>query len=378
MMRREAETIVIGGGIVGCGIGYFLSELTEGPIVVVERDQLGSGSTGGSFGGVRQQFSQPLEIELSRRGHVFWRTCAERFDAPCPFHEDGYLFLTGRDVIADRLVRAAELQKAQGMPDVHVVRPDDIARLFPWLSTEGLTLGTYSPRDGHVNPMDGVAALAGAARRRGVVLREGFPVSGLARRDGGWEVTGPEHLTAGRVVVAAGCWSPALLRPFGLALDLWPKPLHGAITAPVTLGERVPLTIDLDTGFEVEREGAGLLISVLRDTDPDGYGPAQMLADFHELARRRAPALEDVQIVRHTRGLVDHGGDGHPYVGEVEDGLWMAAGFSGHGTMHGPVVAELLARTIAGRPDPAFDLTAFAPRRPPAAGPEWMQATQKA
>jgi glycine/D-amino acid oxidase-like deaminating enzyme len=58
--------------------------------------------------------------------------------------------------------------------------------------------------------------------------------------------------------------------------------------------------------------------------------------------------------------------------------LWIAAGFSGHGTMHGPVVAELLARVIAGRPDPALDLAAFDPRRPPAPQSEWMRATQKA
>jgi glycine/D-amino acid oxidase-like deaminating enzyme len=177
--------------------------------------------------------------------------------------------------------------------------------------------------------------------------------------------------------VAAGAWSGALLAPFGLRLDLWPKPLHGAIVTGVRLGDPLPLTIDLDTGLVVEREADGLLIAVLRDEDPPGYTVEQMLADFYERARHRAPVLQDATLVRPTLGLVDHGGDGHAYVGQVEDGLWTAAGFSGHGTMHGPVVAELLARTIAGQPDPTLDLSAFDPWRPPGQTAEWMQATQK-
>jgi glycine/D-amino acid oxidase-like deaminating enzyme len=377
MSGRQADIVIIGGGIVGCGVACFLAERNEGPILVVERDALGSGSTGGSFGGVRQQFSHPLEIELSRRGHRFWRTCAERFDAPCPFHEDGYLFVTGQEATAERLVQAAEVQRAAGMPEVHVLGPAEIERTVPWLSAEGLRLGTYTPRDGRVNPMDGVAALAQAARRRGVAFREGFPVAEVRARGGAWEVVGPEVVACRRVVVAAGCWSPVLLRPFGLHLDLWPKPLHGAVTGPVQLGDRVPLTIDLDTGFVVEREADGLMISVLRDRDPSDYGHAEMLAEFAELARHRAPGLQELRIVRPTVGLVDHGGDGHPYVGEVADGLWMAAGFSGHGTMHGPVIAELLARAMTGQPDPAFDLATFDPRRAPAPQAEWMQATRK-
>jgi len=71
------------------------------------------------------------------------------------------------------------------------------------------------------------------------------------------------------------------------------------------------------------------------------------------------------------------GGDGHPYVGSVEDGLWMAAGFGGHGVMHGPPVGELLAKTIAGRPDPTLDITPLTPWRKAGAASEWMVAAKK-
>ena len=106
--------------------------------------------------------------------------------------------------------------------------------------------------------------------------------------------------------------------------------------------QRVPLTIDLDTGLEIEREGKALLIGILLEENPPGYDHTQMLAEFHDLARVRAPALADIKIARYTLANVDLGGDGHPYVGEIQDGLWMIAGFSGHGTMHGPVVARII------------------------------------
>src|SRR5262249_33989999 len=83
VMRERTGTVVIGGGIVGCAVAYYLAEQGAKDILVVERQALASGSTGGSFGGVRQQFSTPLEIEFSKRGLEFWRTCEEAFDSPC-------------------------------------------------------------------------------------------------------------------------------------------------------------------------------------------------------------------------------------------------------------------------------------------------------
>src|SRR5205085_8224892 len=76
-MTERIGTAIIGGGIAGCAVAHYLAEEGETGILVVEADELGSGSTGGSFGGVRQQFSTSLEIELSRRGLEFWRS-AER------------------------------------------------------------------------------------------------------------------------------------------------------------------------------------------------------------------------------------------------------------------------------------------------------------
>ena len=88
-MTERVGTVIVGGGIAGCAVAHYLAEEGETGILLVEADELGSGSTGGSFGGVRQQFSTALEIELSRRGLEFWRTAERVFDSPVAWHPNG-------------------------------------------------------------------------------------------------------------------------------------------------------------------------------------------------------------------------------------------------------------------------------------------------
>jgi len=370
-------TVIIGGGIVGCAVAYYLTEEGESDVLVVEAEELGSGSTGGSFGGVRQQFSTPLEIEFSRRGLAFWQTAEGRFESPVPWHPNGYLFMTGRPDIMAKLAEAAALQRSMGLTEIRVLDPEQIREVVPWIATTGLLGGTYTPNDGKVTPTDGVAALVKAARQRGVRFREHWTVRSLERVDSGWRLTGPEVVAAERVVVCTGYWTSDFLRSFGLDLSIRPQPLYSAITGAALAGQHVPLTLDLDTGFVVERESEGLIIAILLEDNPPGYGHTRMLEEFAELARVRAPSLADLHIAKRVVANVDLGGDGHPYVGSVESGLWMAAGFGGHGVMHGPPVAELLAKTIAGRPDPMVDIAPLTPWRKAGAASEWMVAAKK-
>jgi len=370
-------TAIIGGGIVGCAVAYYLTEEGESDVLVVEAEELGSGSTGGSFGGVRQQFSTPLEIEFSRRGLVFWQTAERRFESSVPWHPNGYLFMTGQPDIMAKLAEAAALQRSMGLTDIQVLDPEQIREVVSWIATPGLLGATYTPNDGKVTPTDGVAALVKAARQRGVRFREHWTVRSLERVDSGWRLTGPEVVEAERVVVCTGYWTSDFLRSFGLDLTIRPQALYSAITGAALAGQQVPLTLDLDTGFVVEREAEGLIIAILLEVNPPGYGHTRMLEEFAELARIRAPSLADLHIAKRVVANVDLGGDGHPYVGSVEDGLWMAAGFGGHGVMHGPPVAELLARTIAGRPDPTVDITSLTPWRKAGAASEWMVAAKK-
>jgi sarcosine oxidase subunit beta len=357
----RCDVAIVGGGIVGTALAYYLVENGVPDVVLVEQSLLGSGTTGGSAGGVRQQFGTELEIEMSRRGLAFWKSAEQRFDSPCPFHEDGYLLLTGQASIAAEFEAAAELQRRAGLTGVELVQPARLSEIVPWLSSEGLLVGSWSPGDGHMVPTDGVAALARAARTLGVQIREGWPVNRIERLHDGWQLVGPEPLWAGKVVVAAGYWTPELIRPLGHEIDIRLNVQYQLISEPAFPGERVPITIDVDSGLFVEREGQGLALAVIGRT-PQLASHQEVMYEFIRRARIRAPGLLNLKVAKEVTLKPATGGDGSPYVGELEPGLWTCC-FVGHGAMHGPPIAELVAKELAGRPDRSVDMQSWRPDR---------------
>jgi sarcosine oxidase subunit beta len=108
-------------------------------------------------------------------------------------------------------------------------------------------------------------------------------------------------------------------------------------------------------------------------------GSTEMLYAFAEAARERAPSLVGLPIVRTVKAVEETGGDGHPYVGQIEDGIWVIAGFGGHGVTHGPPAAQALAREISGRRDTSLDLSPFSPWRntSPDVNAEWLVLVKK-
>jgi sarcosine oxidase subunit beta len=375
----KAEIAIIGGGIAGVALAHYLAEEGCSDVVVLESNVLGSGSTGGSFGGVRQQFSTRLEIELAKRGLEFWRTLESRFDSACPFHADGYLLLTGRQVVADALERAVVLQRDMGAPDVHLLAPNQLPGLFPWLRPDGLLVGSWSPNDGYVTATDGLQALRRSASKRGVSFIEQHPVHSIRKQSRWFVLDGPRNVRAETVIVAANYDSPQLVAPFGIQLDIQRVEIYSAITGPALPGQTVPLTLELDGGIFVMREGLGLNLGYVMESDSGLIGPTEMLYSFAEAARARAPSLVGLPIVKTVKAVEETGGDGHPYVGQINDGLWVIAGFGGHGVTHGPPAAQALAREISGRRDASLDLSSLSPWRKtnPDAKAEWLVLVKK-
>jgi sarcosine oxidase subunit beta len=369
------DTLIVGAGLNGCALAYYIAEEGITDVLVAEAGESGSGATSGSMGNVRQQFGTPLEIECSRRGLAFWKDVGELLGAPVPFHDDGYLMVTGEEATAAILREQAAAQRAAGMPDVHLLTAAEIPAVAPFLDPAGLVLGSWTPSDGHVMPMDGLTALAGAARRRGARIEQHWPVQRLERAAGGWQAHGPRGtVTAERVIIAAGAGSRDLLLPFGIDLDISEAVQYSLLTGTALPGTAVPTVIDVDTGMCVEREGEGLLLAML------GRNPAPRdhdhLADlFYTAASVRAPSLLDLDLTHRLTAHPTLGGDGHPYIGQAAENLWALA-FTGHGAMHGPPVAQALAKEVAGKPDPSLDLSEWDLRRRP--GPRSVLWRRKA
>jgi glycine/D-amino acid oxidase-like deaminating enzyme len=361
---RPVDTLVVGGGLNGCALAYYLTCEGITDVLVAEAIEPGCGATAGSMGNVRQQFGTPLEIECSRRGLAFWKSVEQTFGLACTFHEDGYLMVTGDEDTAQILRAQAAAQRAAGLTEVYLLGPDELPATAPFLDPAGLILGSWTPHDGHVLPMDGLTALAAAARRQGAVIERHWPVLSLERSAQGWQARGPRGVVLARqVVVAAGAGTRDLLLPYGVCLDIREADQYSVLTGSAYPGVPVPTVIDVDSGMCVEREGEGLLLAMLgRDPAPRDH---EHLAElFAAAAAVRAPDLAELDITHQLTAHPTLGGDGHPYVGQAAEGLWALA-FTGHGAMHGPPVAQALAREMAGRPDRTLDLSPWDLHRQP-------------
>ena len=361
---ERVDALVVGGGLVGSGLAYYLAREGVTDTLLLEADVHGAGATGGSFGNVRQQFGTTLEVECSRRGLAFWKTIESEFGVPCVFHEDGYLMVTADDNTAALLEKHAEVQRSAGMPDIQLLARDQVKEVAPFLETSEIACGSYTPGDGHVMGMDGIAAYLSAAKALGVRVRQHAPVHSIERDGVGWRaVCDVGEIRAERVIVAAGAGTKQLLEPFGVELDIRPVSHLSVLTEPAYQGSRIPFTVDLDSGMAVEREGQQLVLAMLgRNPAPADHD--DLVEQFFKASATRAPQLQELTIVRQMTAHPTIGGDGHPYVGQVEDGLWAVA-FVGHGIMHGPPIAEAVVRMAVGRPDPTLDLAVWDLRRVP-------------
>lgn len=371
------DTLVVGGGVAGLALACALQDRGVTDVLVLEAAELGSGVTAGSLGGVRRQFSNPLEIRLALRGLEFWKSAEERFEYPCRFQEDGYLMMTGDEARMEALASASATQNELGGAPSLTLTADELGQAAPWLRAHGLVGGVWTPEDGRVNATDGVAGMAQAVRRDGGRIVTYAPVRGIVRADGVWQVTADRDYEAQTVVLASGLGTHALLAPFGLELGIYALPVRYAFTETALEGHPVPLTIDLDTGFAVEREGDGVAIALL-DPVAAERSAMQMLEDVAGIAATRAPDLVSVGIRSTMIADADGCIDGRPYAGAIDEGLWVLAGFGGHGVVHAPPIAEQLASQIAGQ-SATIDISAFDPLRDTSGGAaEWMTAVKQA
>src|SRR5918999_881539 len=166
MEALSADVVVIGGGATGASIAYHLTEAGISDVVLVERNELASGSTSKSAGGIRAQFADELNIQIALRSIAEFERFEERFEVPIDYRQVGYLFLLDDEDDVLRFRRALELQHARGVPSEEL-RVEEAMALVPQVHADGLLLAFYCALDGYATPEAGVHGYsrAGAARR---------------------------------------------------------------------------------------------------------------------------------------------------------------------------------------------------------------------
>ncbi|MXV62337.1 FAD-dependent oxidoreductase [Natronorubrum sp. JWXQ-INN-674] len=360
--------VVIGGGIVGLASAYELA--TRGAdVVVCERGSIGSGSTERSVGGIRAQFSTPVNVELSRESMRVWERFEERFGIDIEYRRTGYLFLARSEAVGAELEETVAMQNERGVPS-ELLDPDAAQEHCPGIDPDRFVAGTYSPTDGFADPHLALQGYARAATDAGVDIRTKTPVTDVIREgagagdDGGdtaGRVTGVEtpdgRLEAAYVVNAAGPWAREIAAMADVSLPITPKRRQIAVVKPEqSVPETDPLTIDLESGsyFRPDRDGDALVGGHFGPPDPardpNGYDRSMdfdwSIDALEAVAEWTSYFGPESAVKRGWAGLYAVTPDDTAILEETVPGFVTAAGFSGHGFQHAPATGKLVAELV--------------------------------
>lgn len=373
-LPAAADVVVVGGGVIGASIAFHLAEAGV-DVCLLERGELAGGSTSRAAGGIRAQFSDPLNIALGLRSIQAFEAFGDRPGAEIDLHQVGYLFLLDREEDVAAFERSVALQNELGVPS-RFVSLDEAAQLCPLAGLDGVLATTYCPLDGHASPEAVVQGYAAGARRHGASVHTRLPATRVVVEGGvvrGVETPGGTIATR-TVVCAAGVWSPQLAATAGVELPVVPHLREVGFTGPAPgLPERVPLTIDFSTGFYFHREGPGLLFGMADPEQPPGLDAPtdpDWLEKVMTVAERRCPPLLDLGLAGGWKGAYEITPDHNALVGESPDveRFLYATGFSGHGFLQGPAAGEIVRDLALGR-EPFVDIGPLSVERFAAAAP---------
>ncbi|MEU4695254.1 FAD-binding oxidoreductase [Actinoplanes sp. NPDC023714] len=369
-LPSRAAVVIIGGGVMGLSTAYHLAKAGVRDVVLLDRNAFGSGSTCKAAGGVRAQFSDPVNIALGARSLETFADFPNRFGQEIDFKRVGYLFLLDDPGDVAAFEANVALQNDLGIPS-RMIGVAEAKRLSPLIATDHLLAAAYSPIDGHCTPESVILGYATAARRFGATLVPHCAVTGLEHDQELFTVRAEAGtITTPTVVCAAGAWSAEIGRWAGVDLPVTPLRRQILTTEPVAgLDPHTPFTIDFGTTFYFHGEGRGLLLGMSDPDETPGFRLDRDDAWLPGLAaaiERRAPRLADVGIASGWAGLYENTPDHNALIGREGNFLY-ATGFSGHGFLMGPAVGEVM-RDLYLRREPFVDVSGFSADRFTAAG----------
>ena len=351
----KAQTIIIGGGVVGASVAYHLAERGCRDVLILEREEgIGRGSTGRATGGVRAQFETEINIKLSLYSLDFFRD----WDVYCGYEPRGYLFVATDERQMEFLKICCERQMEVGYPEVQILDQASVKDMVPGLNCDDIVGGTFGPRDGFIDPIAILDGFSSRAVSRGARIQTGVTVNSIHLVNGraaGVETT-VGIIECDNVVLCTGAWARLLANTAGVDLPVEPQRRQIVwAQAKENLPADLPMVIDLSDGFHFRP--ANNSVNEVLFAYPDPQEPTSFNTHFdkafvdkvYQKARHRAPFLADTHVIREKcrAGLYENTPDHHAILGGCDiDGLYFANGFSGHGVMHSPATGRALAEII--------------------------------
>lgn len=381
-LPTTAKAVVIGGGIAGCSTLYHLTREGWTDVVLLERDELTSGTTWHSAAQVTNFGAIQVMVGLKSHSIRLYKELADDPDYPINYHHgDGGLRLATEDWHLEGYRHFQSVARAMGV-EFEILDPAESARRHPLISTEGLKGALWDPMDGDIDPAQLCQALARRARNAGAEVHRHTPVTGLTERDGGWTVHTPKgDIDAEHVVNAGGYRCNEIGAMMGVHHPVASMEHQYFLTEPIeairAAGRRMPLIRCPGADFYSRQEKEGLLVGfyeqdcrtwglggvdpgftmALCPDDPDRVLPVL------EGAIHRLPCLADTGIHTIINGPITYSPDGVPLVGRIPGrrNAWCIVGLRaglGEGGGHGGLLAQTMVHGEA-----EYDTWALDPRR---------------
>ncbi|MFT4743396.1 MAG: glycine cleavage system aminomethyltransferase T/glycine [bacterium] len=356
-------TLIIGGGAIGLSAAYHLAKRGARDVVLLERNQLTSGTSWHAAGIVGPLRATPNMTVLASYALELFPQLEQETGMTTGYRRTGGYWLARRSERLDELHRIASLGRTQGLaPRMVSVEQVDLSQLD--LSAHVGAL--YVPEDGNVNPVDLCMTYARAAKTHGVDIRENVEVARLKVADGkvcGVVLEDGSEIEAETVVLCAGAWSRKLAATAGVALPLQAVEHMYIVTEAIpNLPDPFPVIRDLDTGIYIKGDAGKLVIGGFESDakcwdpySPEGNRPFLELPEdwdqftpFMEAALELMPSLTDAGIQHFMNGPESFTADTRPLIGETPDvdGLFVAAGMNSVGVMSSAGIGRALADWI--------------------------------
>src|SRR5262245_42102701 len=361
-MRDRARAVVIGGGVGGCSILYWLARLGWDDVVLVERADLTSGSTFHSAGLVGQLRSTLSLTRMMMESVDLYRSLEAEVGLETGWHEVGSLRLASSPERMEEIARQAGWAKTFGLP-LELISADDAHALFPPMTTDGVLGAAFLPTDGYIDPSQLTVALAEGARRRGAEIVTGTCVNAVRVERG--RVVGVETdkgaIETEIVVNAGGMYAKEIGALVGAEVPIVPMAHEYLITKPSGLRLEMPTMRDPSLLVYFRPESGGLIMGGYErhcapwglDGIPGDFNSRLLEEDwprFEELmdnAVARVPSLAEMEVVKLINGPEAFTPDGEFILGPSDvSGFWVAAGFCAHGLAGAGGMGKLVAEWI--------------------------------
>ncbi len=366
MLPRSTKVVIIGGGVIGCSVAYHLTKFGWKDVVLLERDQLTSGTTWHAAGLVSQLGPSAVVTKIRKYTLDLYKKLEKEIDHSAGLRLNGALSIAQTDSRWQELKRQATTAQLYDV-DLQILDKEAIKKNYPMMFTEDLKGGVLMPGDGAADPSGVTHMLAKAAKKGGAKIFENSPAENILTKNGrvhGVRVDGKE-IECEYVVLATGMWSRQIGEKIGVSIPLYPAEHFYVITEPIKdLSKTLPVIRDFDSSVYFKEDAGKLLIGIFEGKSipafdkinkvPEDFSFGEFPENFEHFepylakSMKRFPVLEKVGIRKFFSGPESFTPDTNSLLGEVPEvkNLFISCGLNSVGIGTGGGVGKVTAEWL--------------------------------